>query len=71
MVTPIDAVRFHASFGEADFWPCAEGRYGAVEDKQEPYEEHLAPARGAMLGLALGGLMWVGLIVAFRAMMAL
>lgn len=68
MMTPIDAVRFHSGFGDADFWLRGEGReWFSKEKRQEIHEEHLAPARGAMLGLVLGGLMWVGLIAAFRA----
>jgi len=66
MVTPIDAVRFHSTFGEAGFWPRTEDSYSTQEQS-----ENLAPARGAMLGLVLGGLMWVGLIAAFRAIAGL
>jgi hypothetical protein len=66
---PIDAVRFHSAFGEADYWPRAEVRYRPSTEIGE--EEHLAPSRGAILGLVLGGLMWVGLIAGFRAIFGL
>lgn len=67
MVTPIDAVRFHSDFSETVYWPRAEERYPASEHERE----NLAPARGALLGLVLGGLMWVGIIAAARAMLGL
>jgi hypothetical protein len=67
MMTPIDAVRFHSTFGEADFWPRAASR----DRTRDLEKEHLAPARGAILGLFLGSLMWVGLIAGFRALMGL
>lgn len=67
MVTPIDAVRFHYTFGDADFLRDEEER--RCSSGQD--EESLAPARGAILGLALGGLMWAGLIIGFRAMLGL
>lgn len=65
MVTPIDAVRLHSTFGEAGFWP----RTAAPSRDYET--EHLAPVRGAIIGLVLGGLMWVGLIAGFRAILGL
>ncbi|MFZ0631355.1 MAG: hypothetical protein WA399_10085 [Acidobacteriaceae bacterium] len=68
MASPIDAVRFHSTFGEADYWLRAEVRFPSSKHKEE---EHVAPARGAILGLAIGGLMWVGLIVGFRALLGL
>lgn len=67
MVTPINAVRFHSTFGEAEFWLRDEKR----DRFPEQDETHLAPARGAILGIALGGLMWVGLIATFRAVLGL
>lgn len=67
MVTPIDAVRFHSTFGEADFWFRGEAR----DSLSELDERNLAPARGAVLGIAVGGLLWVGLIAAFRAVLSL
>jgi hypothetical protein len=65
IVTPIDTVRLHSTFGEAEFWP----RTAAPAPDYET--EHLAPARGVILGLALGGLMWIGLIAGFRAIFGL
>lgn len=65
MVTPIDVVRLHSTFGEAGFWP----RTAAPAPDFET--EHLAPARGAILGLALSGLMWIDLIAGFRAILGL
>lgn len=66
MMTPIDAVRFHSDFGGAE-WLRNEERYSPSKE----IEEDLAPARGAILGLFLGGLMWVGLIAAARALLGL
>ena len=63
MVTPIDAVPFHSDFSEVVYWPRTRERYPASEHEKE----NLAPARGAILGVFLGGLMWAGLIAAFRA----
>jgi len=67
MVTPIDVVRFHSDFGEAESWL----RAGDRNPVSEYEKENLGPARGALLGLVLGGLMWVGLIATFRAMAGL
>ena len=66
MVTPIDAVRFDSSFGEAELWPRTAPRQGSSE-----YDDDgdLGPARGAILGLVLGSLMWVGLIAGARAIL--
>ncbi|MGA7521960.1 MAG: hypothetical protein WBW84_05730 [Acidobacteriaceae bacterium] len=67
MVTPIDAVRFYSTFDGAESCLRSEDRYRSSE-----YDtENLSPARGAMLGLILGGLMWVGLIAGFRAILGL
>ncbi|HEX3985887.1 MAG TPA: hypothetical protein VHX13_04680 [Acidobacteriaceae bacterium] len=66
MATPIDAVRFHSTFGEADYWLREE-----EASSSHDHEENLAPARGAVLGLVLGGLLWVGLIAGFRAVLGL
>lgn len=63
MVTPISAV--NSTFGEAKFWLGARDRYRP----SERYEESLSPARGAILGLVLGGLLWVGLIAGFRVIL--
>jgi hypothetical protein len=65
MVTPIDAVRFHSTFGEADYWLQAQDRDDPSSQTDE--DGDLAPAHGALLGLVLGSLMWAGLIVGFRA----
>lgn len=67
MVTPIDAVRFHYTFSDAEYWPFTEDR-SRLSSERDP-DNHLAPARGAMLGVALGGLMWAGLIIGFRAIL--
>jgi hypothetical protein len=68
MVTPIDAVRFYSSFGDAEYWPRTEPR----SDPSERGEEgDLAAARGALLGLFLGGLLWGGLIAGFHAFLGL
>lgn len=64
MVTPIDAVRFHSNFGEAVPWLRAQRRYGP----SEPDNENISPARGAVFGLLLGALMWVGIIACVRAL---
>jgi hypothetical protein len=68
MATPIDAVRLHSTFGEPDFWLRAEDRTSSpLADEQG----NLSPARGAVLGLFLGCVMWVGLILAARAVLGL
>ncbi|HEY1808728.1 MAG TPA: hypothetical protein VGG42_09200 [Acidobacteriaceae bacterium] len=64
MATPIDAVRFHSTFVEAEYWLRPQERDCPALDTDEG--ENLSPARGALLGLVLGSLMWAGLIVGFR-----
>lgn len=66
MVTPINAVHFHSDFGEADPWLRDESARS-----YQPDEETFAPARGAMFGLVLGALMWVGIIAGVRALFGL
>lgn len=63
MVTPIDAIRFHSNFGEAASWLRAQRR----DRSNEADTESIGAARGAIFGLFLGGLMWVGIIAFVRA----
>jgi hypothetical protein len=69
MVIPIDAVRCGAGFDAAGRWH--EPR--AVVREREAREEgagDLAPARGAVYGLLLSGVLWVGLAAVVRAVLA-
>lgn len=68
MMTPIDAVRFHSNFGDADYWLHAEDRFTASVAETD---KDLSASRGAILGLAIGGLMWVGLIAGFRVILGI
>lgn len=67
MVTPIDAVRLNSDFGEAAGWLRDRSRDRSCEAD----DENLAPARGAIFGLILGGLMWVGIIAFVRVLFTL
>jgi hypothetical protein len=70
MVINIDAVRYGAGFdatgnwheGKADFLTAAEAKQDA---------ELIAPARGAVYGMLLSTVLWVGLVAAVRGLLTL
>lgn len=70
MVTPIEAIRGGMGFDAAGRWHeartirWAAGRWNSSENEG-------SPARGAVLGVVLGGLLWVGLIAGVRALLHL
>lgn len=70
MVTPIEAIRGGMGFDAAGRWHEARtirwsaGRWNSPENEG-------SPARGAVLGVVLGGLLWVGLIAGVRALLHL
>lgn len=70
MVTPIEAIRGGMGFDAAGHWHEAKTvrwparRWSTAEDPG-------VPARGAILGIVLGGILWVGLIAGVRALLHL
>jgi hypothetical protein len=70
MLISIDAIRYGAGYDAAGHWH--EGRAdvrSAAELEQD--EKLIAPARGAIYGILLSSLMWVGLLAAMRGLLAL
>jgi hypothetical protein len=70
MMTPVDAVRSGMGFDKAGHWHRAKprvirfsGRYGDADA--------LAPVRGALYGMLGGALLWIGLILAAKALLRL
>ena len=70
MVIDIDAVRYGAGFDAAGHWHEAKADF-VPSPEQKAEREWMAPARGAILGLLLSGAMWVGVIAALRAVIAI
>jgi hypothetical protein len=65
MVTPIEAVRSGMGFDPSARWHQAKVSYFPARRTQDR-EDPIAPARGAIFGLLISGVMWVGLIVVAR-----
>lgn len=70
MVTPVDAVRSGMGFDEAGRWHRAKPRLVRVSRKYGDADP-LAPARGAIYGLAAGAVLWICLIFAAKALLRL
>ena len=68
MVISIDAVRYGAELGPTEYWQTEISDYVFNEEPRRG-SEVLAPARGMMCGLLLSGALWVGLLVAARAVL--
>lgn len=70
MVTPIDAVRCGMGFDARGHWHEARPRFipapGKIGDN-----DSLAPARAAFWGVVAGGILWIGIIAASRALLHL
>ncbi len=69
MVIPIDAIRYGAGLDALGRWH-EETEYRPT-DAEEAERDMMAPARGAVRGLLLSGLMWVGLVAAARGVLTL
>lgn len=61
MMPPIDAVRNGMGFDEAGRWHQAKVLYMPASRRDD---DPLAPARGALYGCLLSGVLWVVLFVA-------
>ncbi len=70
MVTPIDAVRYGMGFDASGHWHRARPRF-IPAPKRLGDEDSLAPARGVLLGMIAGGILWIGIIAAARALLHL
>jgi hypothetical protein len=68
MVTPIDAVSYGIGFDEAGSWH--EPR-PAVMPARIRDEDPLNASRGLLLGLAISGALWTGIIVAGHTLLTL
>jgi hypothetical protein len=70
MLISIDAMRYGAGYDAAGHWH--EGRADSRSAAElEEDEKLIAPARGAICGILLGGILWVGLVAAVRGLLAL
>lgn len=70
MVIPIDAVQYGAGFDATGVWHEAAAEYLPTEEREAELEI-MAPARGAVYGLLLSGILWVGLVAAARGVLML
>ena len=68
MLVPIDAVHYGAGFDTTGRWH--EARADELR-QEEPSMVVMAPARGAIYGLLVSAVMWLGLLVAARAVLTL
>jgi hypothetical protein len=68
MVTPIDAVRSGMGFDPSGRWHEAKAPYLPAHRRASDIDPN-ATARGAALGILIGGVMWVGILVALRALL--
>jgi hypothetical protein len=70
MLISIEAIRYGTGYDAAGRWH--EGRAdlrSAAELEQD--EQLIAPARGAVCGILLRGILWVGLVAAVRGLLTL
>jgi hypothetical protein len=70
MVIPIDAIRYGVGFDATGHWHEANADYPPSQE-QEAGREVMAPARGAVYGMLLSGILWVGLVAAARGVLTL
>jgi hypothetical protein len=70
MVIPIDAVRYGAGLDAFGHWHETEAEY-RLTDAEEAERDMMSPARGAICGLLLSGLLWMGLAVVVRGVLTL
>lgn len=70
MVTPVDAVRSGMGFDEAGHWHRAKPRLVRASRKYGNTDP-VAPARGAIYGIAVGAALWIGLILVAKALLRL
>jgi hypothetical protein len=68
MVIAIDAVRYSWELETTESGRTAVAD-GVAEGVQRQDSEVMAPARGVMCGLLLGGVLWVGLVAGARALL--
>ena len=70
MLISIDVIRYGAGYDAAGHWHEAKADYVAPQE-QEQERAIMAPARGAIWGLVLSGVLWVGLVAAVRGVLTL
>ncbi|MFP5229228.1 MAG: hypothetical protein ACLGXA_16575 [Acidobacteriota bacterium] len=70
MVIAIDGVRYEEKLNAASAWRTGIADYIPEEERQTE-AVIVAPARGILYGLLVSGAMWVGLVAAARALLAL
>jgi hypothetical protein len=70
MVIPIDAVRYGVGFDAAGQWHEPGADFLPAE-AEEAGKEAMAPARGAVYGVLLSAIVWVGLVAAVRGVLTL
>ena len=66
MLISIDVIRYGAGYDTAGNWHEAKADYVAPQEKEKE-RAIMAPARGAILGLVLSGVLWIGLVAVVRA----
>ena len=70
MVTPIDAVRAGMGFDTAGRWHEARTAYFPARRGADD-AELTSPARGALYGLLMSGVLWIGILAALRFVLRL
>ncbi len=70
MVIPINVIHYGVAQDSAAGWQTGFADYLPAGETQQDTGS-LAPARGMMCGVLLSGAMWVGLVVAARAVLSL
>jgi hypothetical protein len=70
MLISIDVIRYGAGYDAAGHWHEAKADYVSPQEQEEE-RAIMAPARGAICGLLLSGVIWVGLVAAVRGVLTL
>jgi hypothetical protein len=68
MVIDIETIRYGAGFDATGHW------HEAIDDRPartEQEKDWVAPVRGAVYGILLSGILWVGLVAAVRGVLSL
>jgi hypothetical protein len=70
MLISIDVIRYGAGYDAAGHWHEARADYVSPQEREKE-RAIMAPARGAIWGLTLSGVLWVGLVAAVRGVLML
>jgi hypothetical protein len=70
MLISIDVIRYGAGYDAAGHWHEAKADC-VSQQEQEAERGIMAPARGAIWGLVLSGVLWIGLVAAVRGVLTL